>query len=328
MKYVLLIAVTLLAVSCKHSTGPEWKHPRDYQWSVDTIPHSMFSMWGSSNEDVYLGGANVIYHYDGQQWQIVPLTANEAGPISRLGYFNSIYGFGPKDVFAVAGWFSLVLHFDGSRWVQQQVPVGQELLTVWGCSAQDVWAGGASGTLLHYDGIRWSRIAMDPRLQINSINGFESSNVFLLGTRINDPANYYLNYKILYHYDGASWQVVDSMSMSGSQLGTSFGEAKLATIGGTLYSFGYGIYSLRSGAWRRDLNTEYCIQSISVPSSTNAYAVAQGGYVYHFDGNNWTQLNIPQSGRCDFVAVWSSDTETFMAAMTSDPSLTIVLHGR
>jgi hypothetical protein len=315
---------------CKRGpTEPEIKNPRDYQWTIDTLPGWMQCIWGSSPMDVYMGGFGPLYHFDGNQWTMVPFST-----VYDFGDIDCIWGSG-RDVFTVgAKWdtgkdSSIIMHYDGSRWVDQNVTNGRSLFTVWGSSAKDVWAGGRAGTLFHFDGTVWSKVPIDARLDVHSITGRSSNDIFLLGDLVNDAINGYLNYDALYHYDGIGWQILDSMSVAASQFGTSFGEVKLAYVGNTLYSVGYGIFSLRSDGWHLDKHTDYAIQWLHSPTTSTAYAVGQESLIYYYDGQGWERLmNVIDSGHW-LTGVWSTNNETFIIGNSGlDASHTIVLHGR
>jgi hypothetical protein len=66
----------------------------------------------------------------------------------------SVWGETAQAIFAV-GSKGTVVFFDGQGWQAQTTPTKQDLTSVWGTSAKDVWAVGFSGTVLHYDGQSW-----------------------------------------------------------------------------------------------------------------------------------------------------------------------------
>ncbi len=296
----------------------------------------MNCIWGSSPADIYIGGNRStwsiasLFHYDGNSWTPVTFAT-----VYDFGNIFAMTGFGPNDIYTVGARFdtgtdsSVIMHFGRSQWVEQHVTNGRALLSVWGSSPSDVWTGGHAGTLFHSDGATWSRVTVDPRLDVKSISGMASNDIYLLGTHVNDDVNYYLNYTVLYHYDGAKWRIIDSMSVASSQFGTRFGEAKLGYIGGTLYSVGYGIYAMHSDGWQKVLNTDYAIQWLYASSQSTAFAVGQGSLIYYFDGQSWEQLtNVVGSGH-SLRGAWATATDAFIVGSNDlQTDRTLVLHGR
>ena len=323
----------LLSMSCRHSTQPEFKNPTEFNWTIETLGGQMLSIWGRSPTDIYIGGSSGgpnFYHFDGSSWTPVAF--------SMVYYFGDIYGimgFG-RDIYTVgANWgswgrdSSIIMHFDGSRWAEQHVPSGRALYTIWGTSSNDIWTGGHAGTLYHSDGTKWSRVSIDPRLDTKSFAGLASDDIYLLGTLVNDPSNSYLDYWALYHYDGARWRIIDSMSVATSQFGTRFGEAKLAYIGGKLYSFGYGIFKMDNDGWHRVVSTDDILVSVYVPSANTAYATGNGSLVYYFNGMTWDQLTLPIDASHRLTSVWSTSSETFIIGQEDlAGNRTILLRGR
>jgi photosystem II stability/assembly factor-like uncharacterized protein len=60
---------------------------------------------------------------------------------------HSVFGFGARDVWAV-GDRGTILHFQGSAWEVAASPSPRALLGVWGASERDLWIVGENGTVL------------------------------------------------------------------------------------------------------------------------------------------------------------------------------------
>ncbi len=74
-------------------------------------------------------------------------------PTGNVWLFD-IWGTAADDIWVV-GRPGIILHYDGSSWSLQQVPV-HTLTDVWGTAANDVYAVGHDGKILHFDGNNWS----------------------------------------------------------------------------------------------------------------------------------------------------------------------------
>ena len=71
-----------------------------------------------------------------------------------LSSFLPFLSIGPLTSPAYA---SPVVSPDGWQW-QNPLPQGNDLHSVWGSSATDVFVVGDAGTVLHYDGSAWSKM--------------------------------------------------------------------------------------------------------------------------------------------------------------------------
>ena len=75
---------------------------------------------------------------------------------SSLRNLESLWGFGPSDVWAV-GAQGVIRHYaGGDAWTVVPSPVTADLHAVWGSRTDDVWAAGDDGVVLHWDGNAWS----------------------------------------------------------------------------------------------------------------------------------------------------------------------------
>lgn len=52
----------------------------------------------------------------------------------------------------------IILHFDGSTWSEMESPTTENILRLWGNSANDIYAVGDNGIILHFDGNSWEAI--------------------------------------------------------------------------------------------------------------------------------------------------------------------------
>ncbi len=180
---ILVLAGELL-ISCQvvgppAVPTPAHKDPRNYTWTIDTLAYPgsyqtfMRSFWGSSSSNLYAVGHNdqnkgMMYHYDGKRWLEVPLTWSEGGPIREA----------------------------------------VDLVSVWGVSANDIWAVGESAFMnptpppnfldsslvIHFDGSQWSEVPLNRGRGLWAIKGLDKTNVWAGGSS-----------GALYHFDGASW---------------------------------------------------------------------------------------------------------------------------
>jgi hypothetical protein len=127
------------------------------------------------------------------------------------------------------------------------------------------------------------------------------------------------------HYDGVIWQLRDSVHVA--TFPAHFGEYRLATIGNTLYSFGYGVYALRGGVWQKELMTNAPLQGLYAPTAIHAFAVGQNSLIFYFNGQSWQQFtNVVDAGWW-LHGVWGTEREIFIVGHDAGGFKSIVVHG-
>ncbi|AUX44742.1 uncharacterized protein SOCE26_062100 [Sorangium cellulosum] len=95
---------------------------------------------------------------------------------------RGVWGTGPGDVFAV-GASDTIVHYDGQSW--KRVPSSdtlENLAGVWGSGPGAVFAVGWSGTIVHYDGVSWLRFNSTTDESFQGIWGHAGTS-FMVGDR-------------------------------------------------------------------------------------------------------------------------------------------------
>lgn len=213
--FLLLIAVVFLLTLPGCPTEPQIDNTppgrRDYVWTVDTLyspNNTLYAIWGSSPDDIWLGGPGGItqydrlWHYDGEKWE----------PYQQYiaTFPNCIFGFSKNDVW-LGGSDGKIFHFNGNSWnsaftYNKEGQVTNDIVDIWGDKANDIYATGViffdafqtqRGYLLHYDGTEWKEeFITDFYCQFIKVLK-ESNDVFLSGIKIayTNPPDTILFYK-------------------------------------------------------------------------------------------------------------------------------------
>lgn len=209
-----------------HWDGQELSWP-DNKWPHFIGFEAIYSVFSTGPGDVIaVGQYGGAYHFDGAEW----------GPLntSIKSSLNSLHGDASGNAWAVGNdgailslrgcvWTSIVkrplggsayvlavnadddvwalgtsvFHFDGRDWREFAIGTTAPMFVAWTSGANDVWAGGASGTLIHWDGQSWS-VSPSPTTQsIYSIWGSAPGDVYasdVSGT--------------LLHWNGRGWSLI------------------------------------------------------------------------------------------------------------------------
>lgn len=128
------------ALNLNHFDGKGWD-------SVSGAGKEGVFSFSGDEKKVWLVGGSALYAGD-----VDGVKAVSTG----LSKVSDVWAGSATDVFAV-GEAGGIAHFDGKAWSEQTSGTEKRLSTVWGFGPKDVWAGGTdSNTVRHYDGKEWS----------------------------------------------------------------------------------------------------------------------------------------------------------------------------
>lgn len=161
-------------------------------------------IWGTASDNLWaVGSGGAIYHYDGQTWSAVQTGFSDD--------FSSIWGSSDKDIWVV-GKDTLgklvTVHWKNGKWSRSSTPTqetGGAHPSVWGTSAQNVFATLAGGKYLNFDGTQWSypkSVNLPLDTDLVSIDGFSDQDIWALGVTAAGLG--------VARYDGLSWTDVSS----------------------------------------------------------------------------------------------------------------------
>jgi hypothetical protein len=332
--------------SCKNHgvEPPEVKDPRTYSWTVDTLGDGTYQsealkLWGSSPQDVYAVGhssslfVGKIWHFDGVGWSDITPQYVEAFPAQQIFYFETaaVYGFGKNDVWIVGGRDTsstvtygpegFAMHYTASGWRGFKLPAPSHLLTVWGVSSSDLWAGGFDGCLFHFNGAGWQRFSLNDSLHVIQIQGLSSTDIYLSGWITNVPN---IPDRILYyHWDGLRWSLIESRYITDASPGF---YVTFTISDGYLMSFSGSSITKRlgQGSWQEVFNASgVYFGAVRAVSSTNIFAsgvLSAGGpsVLHHFNGKDW--YRFPQFYDSNIALgtgnrMWSDGKEAFLSGL-------------
>jgi hypothetical protein len=302
-------------------------------WSTGPMMQSGFTdVWGSGPNDVYAVGSGVLAHWDGAGWSIWDglrwRAAQEAGAgPAGLGSFESVWGSGPDDVYAVgSGWDpngqgGLMLHWNGQSWSQVADPVLQtasDLNSVWGTGPGDVFVAGAvldpvpngdgyptyHHVVFHWDGSRWSNVFTPDGAVFYGFAGSGRNDVFAVGFSSDGSAAR----GATAHWDGTSWS---TMAPAPEPLTAAWAG------GGEVLAVGWSgaVFKWDGGSWA----TVQAGNANATPGSNpvggiygtggNVFTVGPGATDFRRDSSAWSAVTSDVSGR----AVWAGAPDDAVA---------------
>lgn len=185
-----------LADSNVYTMGEEM--PEEIDLPFFDYPLDLSGITGNG-EELYIAGhyetddgdnKGIVYKYDGAQWTIL---SSEIGE----GLFSSIWTDG--SVLFVAASNGHIYSYADEVWEDMVLPVQVEFTRIWGTSQSDVYAVGASGTVLYFDGTTWSQVdAGTGTYKLFDIWASSPDDVYVAGQM-----------GTVRHFDGSAWTDVD-----------------------------------------------------------------------------------------------------------------------
>ena len=238
-------------------------------------------------------------------------TEREACPFFKsawpqAAWLRGIWGSSPSDIYVVGSphcnWGtnkgSVLLHYDGSRWICIDAPTYNSLSDVWGSSTNDVFAVGAAGTVLHFDGSSWQKMDSGTIQNLRAVWGTSSSDVFVVGE----------NSTIL-HYDGNNWVTIFVDPDDSADFYAVWGSSS-----NDIYVGGYDkLLHYNGSTWEQFGNpSSHTITGIwGTPK--NLYLLDTFGGFYKYNGSNWQTLVEPTAFSNYGGGIWgSSDSDIFL----------------
>jgi hypothetical protein len=155
---------------------------------------------GSGPSDVWaVGNSGTISHWDGVAWDQVQ---NCSVTCEMLW---GVYAASPT--FAVAvGSNSTILIWNGTSWSAATSPVGVNLRSVHGSSANNVWAVGEGGIIIRWNGSSWSQVSSGGATeQLNGVWAVGPNEAYAVGEGGN-----------ILRWNGSAWQFQSVAGINGS----------------------------------------------------------------------------------------------------------------
>ena len=315
------------------------------EWCPVALPQERISIngiWGSASNDVWIAGSPaVVFHWDGTELSRTKIETQL--PLA------SVWGSGPGDVWAF-GSTKWIWHNDGagasgggwsrSSGVEVDSGTGMDplghpmpIVAMWGSSASDVWAVGASvvgfdfmtrlPTLYHCDGWRngepqWQAsgipIAELPYFDsatYNAICGGTTTGVWVVGdggkTRFSEG----------WRGDHADWKAINtdtSRNLNAVWCGPD-GDVWAAGESGLMRRFTRG-----DGGDYVDLAVEpptnQSIRALWGLAADDLWAVGDAGTILHWDGTSWKNAEgaLRSVTTEDLLAIWGSSKDDIWIA--------------
>lgn len=252
--------------------------------SAPAYTSSIRGIAGTSGTDCYaVGTGPLVLRYAGAgAW-------TDVTPPALTADLNSVWVQG-TDLYAV-GAGGAIVHCDTSTmtWnLSIASPVGENLLSVWGPSASDLFACGENGTIVHYKGSAWY---VESTGALNAISASSSGDLWAVGD----------SGWILHGNGAGQWLPETGLASSQDLLAVhaiSSGDVIAVGRAGTVVRYGGATWSL-SNPVAVDLCAVYAVDS------NNIFACGDDGTVIYWNGSAWSQY-YRTGTEAKLTGIWAS----------------------
>ncbi len=285
----------------------------DVYWQFDTL--SSPGSWGDLRDIAVLDSNNIwvtgdirietesgielynVAHWNGEDWELHQLLYTGFPPGSHEGVVHPggmIWAFDSNDIYVMA---ATVFHWNGESWEELFVPwvFNGQVRNMWGAPNGDLFIVGNNGTFVHYDGEGFIPIETNTFINMKSVGGTSSENVWVCGD------NYDTSVGItgLFHWNGEVWRTVSAYYIQ------PWDEPYADSLSGVIR----GVYTDDpDSAW---VVTSYGMYRISVDSQGEGELVNGwtdwGAAMKDIDGNNHHDMFIGGA----FALVWHYNGSDF-----------------
>lgn len=279
---------------------------------TSTTRNMLRDISGTSSTDVWTVGSfeatpagnmrNLIMHWNGNAWQIIPntdlsISLNDVWGVSAIAP-NDVWAAGMQNNYANTR--SQLLHWNGTTWTHTFLPNitgGSYLFSIDAITTNDIWAvGGQAGSptrpayTVHYNGSTWTEITAPNagifRNAFNYVDGIASNDAWAVGHYGNNYGDFR---PMAQHWNGSTWTNIALPATVVSQLGELYTVTMIASndvwaVGSTLT--GYLLIIHWNGTSWTEMPTLNCPGGKIVARGPDLFAI--GSWISQWNGSGWT----------------------------------------
>lgn len=207
------------------------------------------------------------------------------GGIVRTGFTCLDFGYDFGHMRCLDGCAGLDPSDCGSfDWRSMPTPTSVRMRSVWGSSAEHIYAVGTSGVIVRYDGSNWEAVTpQQPSNRLRDVWGTAADNIYAVG-----------DFGTLLHFDGTAWSNAWQDGSPPATTETLFalwgdGPDEIVAVGesGTILFFDGKTWTTSS--WSDSIT----LRAVWGKDADDIFAVGSYGLILHFDGNSWQQMTSP-----------------------------------
>ncbi len=249
-------------------------------WAVGEI--FMNDSTGQTDDDRY----NAI-HWNGIEWTLKRITVqfrqNMITPI-----MNGVFAFSAENIWLSSG---VPVFGDGTNWTQYHLfdmgildDTDGGIESIWGNNSENMFFGGALGSLAHYDGQAWQKIETGTELNIEDVHGNEEQGVVVVASKLFESSDN----AIIKINENNSVDFLSNEGIPGAIEGIWFDKSGVSYIvGGGMFRKSSLVASENWWSFRQGISDNYMF-SIDANWLNDIMVSGDTGELLHFNGAGWT----------------------------------------
>jgi hypothetical protein len=310
-------------------------------WSSFSVPTSglgdLVAAFSPAPGQLYAGGANGLFAYDGTSQFIEPYVDAISSPVTgnwfpdqangfaaagsiyrfngaqwRLSQSNTgsraVWGASMNAAYAV-GDAGAIWKFGGTTWTKMSEPASTpNLYGVHGTAADDVWAVGAGGAIVHYNGSQWSAVTSNTTMDLLAVAAVSPTDAVAVGGN-----------GTIVRWNGTAWSVVAPVTTKHLRDVFGFATNDIIAVGdsGTVLRWnGTSWASVSSG-------TSLALRSVWAKAPDDIFVVGDLTSVFHFDGYGFTPVKMIAASQYPWWSVWGFGKEVHLGGQSSQSGMLI-----
>src|SRR5436190_1730773 len=135
----------------------------------------LYAAWAFAPDDLWIGGADGTYQFDGTAWQ------TRTGPAANV---YMLWGLAPNDLWEV-GQSCDVQRWNGTTWTPAPIPncTSTSYFAVGGTAADDVWLAGTNSVLQHWSAGAFTQTTLTGSTDYWALWPVSANETYFVGTK-------------------------------------------------------------------------------------------------------------------------------------------------
>jgi hypothetical protein len=284
-----------------------------------SLGDNLYGVWGTGPDNVYAVGGEfetqggyggTVGHYKpvdgGLTWTYEQSMFYAGAELS----FKDVAGTAPDRVFTIGQWFNpgnppslppsggnFDYEWDGGGWAATSPGFN---VALFGSPQTDMWATstGVGGTIIaHFENGAWATKLTAPLGDTYGAIWAGGAHAFVLGSSYQSDGG---STTFIEHFDGTTWQKTASPAQLSGIWGSSPTDVFAVGAGGTVLHYDGTAWTEQPSGTTKDLGT------IWGSSPYDVFALG-AGTVFHYQGDVWTEEELPDAGYTYYLAdIWGS----------------------
>ncbi len=262
-----------------------WYDPVGYSLTTTPGHRPEYAVYVNQVGGVFSAANVIIYSWNPtlDAWDPPKTLQDVGGGLSTSGSTDNLLSLAlyPDGQAWAVGQAGNILHGQGNAWTLIDRLQGQSLYGVEFAGPNEAWAVGDEGRLLHYSGGAWSVDEQISKFRLRSISLADAQNGFAVG-----------DVGTIVPYEDGVWGAAISVGQNDLYAVDAVNDPRTSQLYAVAVGSNGTVLRYINGVWSTLKTGDKTLRDVSVTDSLGAWAVAEGGQIYHWKNNNFVSQTI------------------------------------